>query len=394
MRSSKDRILTTHTGSLPRGEHLTELYTRRQKGLPFDVMELTSVAKDAVELVVSKQIECGIDIGNDGEQTREAFFLYAAGRLTGIGGHWQRPPRADVEHYPEFKKMRAEQSSTKPAVNNHERVPKAIGEVSYIDPEPIRGECRHFRAILEGRDKPFVDAFLTAPSPGIVAKAFLNEYYDSEDAYLAAIGNALQVEYETVVNSGFVLQIDAPDLALERHMTYAERPLATFLHFAERVVATINEALVNVPRDRVRLHVCWGNYEGPHDRDVPFRDILPVLLKADVGALVLPFANPRHAHDYHVLEEFPLKDDQVLVAGVIDTLTNVIEHPEVIADRLERVVEVIGDPRRVVAGTDCGFDSAAGAGRVAEDVAWAKLTALSEGASIASRKLLPLVGTA
>src|SRR5271169_677016 len=382
-----DRILTTHTGSLPRGERLTALYARRQEGLPIDADELANLAKDAVRVSVSNQADCGIDIGNDGEQTREAFFLYVTRRLTGFGDHWRRPARADVERYPGFKKMRADQLSTKPAVNNHERVSKAIGEVKYIDSDLVQQECLHLRAVIAAMSMPFSDAFMTAPSPGILAKAFFNEYYDSEDAYLAALGKALQVEYETIVNCGFLLQIDSPDLALERHMTYAEQPLTTFLDFAERVVATINKALVNVPRERVRLHVCWGNYEGPHDCDVPLSDILPILQQAKVGAFFLPFANPRHAHEYRVFEKQPLADDQILVAGVIDSLTNFVEHPEAVADRIERVAQVVGDPKRVIAGTDCGFDTSAGMGRVAEDVVWAKLTALAEGARLTSERL-------
>ena len=183
------------------------------------------------------------------------------------------------------------------------------------------------------------------------------------------------------------MQIDAPDLGLERHITYAQQPLADFLDFVARVVATINKALVNVPRGRVRLHVCWGNYEGPHDSDVPLKDILPLLLEANVGGLVLPFANPQHAHDYTYLKKIPLHDDQFIVAGVIDPLTNIVEHPEAVADRLQRVAEIVGDPRRVQGGTDCGFDTGAGAGRVAEDVVWAKLKALSNGARIASERL-------
>jgi 5-methyltetrahydropteroyltriglutamate--homocysteine methyltransferase len=190
-----------------------------------------------------------------------------------------------------------------------------------------------------------------------------------------------------IVGSGFLLQIDAPDLGLERHISYDQKPLSEFLDFVERVVATINAALVNIPRERVRLHVCWGNYEGPHDRDVPLRDILPALLEANVGGLVLPFANPQHAHDYNYLRTIPLRDDQLIVAGVIDPLTNIIEHPEAVADRLQRVAEVVGDTCRVKGGTDCGFDSAAVGGRVAPDIAWAKLAALSEGARIASERL-------
>jgi 5-methyltetrahydropteroyltriglutamate--homocysteine methyltransferase len=386
MTQSIDRILTTHTGSLPRGRELTALYARRQKGEATEAAEIARLGQESVRKVIARQAAAGIDIGNDGEQMKDGFFLYLQQRLTGLGGSWQRAPRADVERYPEFKRMLAEQA-TKVAVNARALVPKAIGEVNYISAEPLREECRFFKTLFEQDGKPFSDAFLTAPSPGIVATAVRNEHYDSEDHYLDALGRALQLEYETIVENGFILQIDAPDLGLERHITYAQKPLSNFLDFVERVVATINKALVNVPRNRVRLHVCWGNYEGPHDADVPLTEILPLLLRADVGGLVLPFANPRHAHDYLAFRKIPLRDDQYLVAGVIDSLTNIIEHPEAVADRLQRVVEAVGDPRRVQGGTDCGFDTSAGSGRVAEDVVWAKLAALGEGARIASARL-------
>ena len=381
-----DRILTTHTGSLPRGRELTALYADRQKGGAVDATEIARLGRESVRKVVARQAAAGIDIGNDGEQMKDGFFLYLAQRLTGLGGSWQRAPRGDVERYPEFKRMLAEQVA-KVAVNARGGVPKAIGDVKYIGDGPLREECRFFQETLDQNGKPFVDAFLTAPSPGIVATAVRNEHYDTQDAYLEALGRALQIEYETIVRDGYLLQIDAPDLGLERHITYAQQPLSAFLDFVEMVVATINTALVNVPRDRVRLHVCWGNYEGPHDSDVPLKDILPLLLKANVGGLVLPFANPQHAHDYKYLKQTPLHDDQIIVAGVIDVLTNIIEHPEAVADRLQRVVEIVGDPRRVQGGTDCGFDTGAGNGRVAEDVVWAKLRALSEGARIASNRL-------
>ncbi len=302
MKQGVDRILTTHTGSLPRGRELTALYANRQKGEAVDAAAIARLGRDSVRKVVARQAAVGIDIGNDGEQMKDGFFLYLKHRLTGLGGSWQRSPRADVERYPEFKRMLAEQAS-KVAVDARTLVPKAVGEVRYISDKPLREECRFFKEALEQSGHPFVDAFLTAPSPGIVATAIRNEYYDSQDAYLEALGRALQVEYETIVENGFLLQIDAPDLGLERHITYAQQPLSDFLDFVERVVATINKALVNVPRDRVRLHVCWGNYEGPHDCDVPLKDILPLLLEADVGGLVLPFANPQHAHDYACLEE-------------------------------------------------------------------------------------------
>ena len=209
----------------------------------------------------------------------------------------------------------------------------------------------------------------------------------TEEAYLAALADALRVEYEAIVGHGFLLQLDCPDLALERHITYQDRPLGEFLGFVERVVAAINRALVNVPRERVRMHVCWGNYEGPHDQDVPLADILPIIRQAHVGGFVFPFANPRHAHEYRCFAGDVLDDDQILVAGVIDTLTNFVEHPEVVAERIERVAAAVGDPRRVLAGTDCGFDTSAGMGRVAEDVVWAKLRALADGARLASERL-------
>jgi 5-methyltetrahydropteroyltriglutamate--homocysteine methyltransferase len=252
----------------------------------------------------------------------------------------------------------------------------------------VEAECDEFQATMDEIGAPgFAEPFMTAPSPGIIAAAMRNEHYDSESAYLAALGKALQVEYESIVRHGFLLQIDAPDLALERHITYQDQPLSAFLDFAELVVATINDALVNIPRDRVRIHACWGNYEAPHDCDVAMAEILPAISKARVGGWVLPIANPRHQHEYRCLKGLPLDDGQVVVAGVIDPLTNFVEHPEVVADRLENVARTIGDPTRVLAGTDCGFDTSAGRGRVAEDVVWAKLTALTEGARIASRRL-------
>jgi 5-methyltetrahydropteroyltriglutamate--homocysteine methyltransferase len=228
---------------------------------------------------------------------------------------------------------------------------------------------------------------MNAPSPGIVAAAIRNQHYDTEERYLRALGQALRVEYEAIVRHGFVLQIDAPDLALERHISYKDKPLSAFLEFVESVVDVVNDALTGLPSDRVRMHVCWGNSESPHDCDVPLADILPVIRRANVGGLVLPFANPRHAHEFRCFAKYPLQDDQVLVAGVIDPLTNIVEHPEVVADRLERVAAVVGDPTRVLAGTDCGFDTSAGWGRVAEDVVWAKLRSLRDGARLASQRL-------
>ena len=385
MQRSDTRILTTHAGSLPRPAELVRLYVDRAQNKPVDEAALARAGADAMRGVVAKQREVGIDIPNNGEQQREAFFLYVRRRMSGFGGQWQRWPRGDVLRYPMFQKAQQAWFANTVAVSNM-APPKTIGEIRYLDRALVEAECNDFRAAFDAAGGGFAEPFLTAPSPGIIAAAVLNEHYKDEDAYLAALGDALKVEYDTIVKRGFLLQLDCPDLALEHHLSYQNRPLKEFLDFVERVVATINRALVDVPRDRVRLHVCWGNYEGPHDRDVPLADILPILKQAKVGGFVLPFANPRHAHEYRCLAG-ALEPDQIIVAGVIDTLTNFVEHPEVVADRLENVARVIGDPSRVQAGTDCGFDTSAGMGRVAEDVVWAKLAAMAEGARLASKRL-------
>jgi 5-methyltetrahydropteroyltriglutamate--homocysteine methyltransferase len=388
MQRSNDRILTTHTGSLPRPHKLAELYARRSRGETVDSLEVEAAGYEALQKVVPKQIAAGIDIGNNGEQQRESFFLHVRHRMTGFGGAWKRWPRADVERYPMFKQALEAQYAGKQMVSNF-APPKAVGEIRYVGAAQIESECSDFGRVLKAQagQGGFVESFLTAPSPGIVAAAIRNEFYDSENEYLAAIGRALRVEYEVIVAHGYLLQLDCPDLALEHHISFQDRPLSEFLDFVERVVATINDSLVKIPPDKVRLHVCWGNYEAPHDRDVPLETILPLISRANVGALVLPFANPRHAHEVRCLNDRSIKADQIIVPGVIDSLTNFVEHPEVVAERIERVAQAIGDPRRVIAGTDCGFDTSAGAGRVAEDVVWAKLASLSEGARIASRRL-------
>jgi 5-methyltetrahydropteroyltriglutamate--homocysteine methyltransferase len=387
MQRSTSRILTTHTGSLPRPRELTRLYALRARGEAVDAVEIDRAGREAVRAIVRKQHDAGIDVGNNGEQQRDSFFLYLKARLSGLGGSWERPSRADVESYPDFKRMWIEQHASRTQVSALGGLPKAIGEVRYLDDRAIDDECRYFNAVLADNPGVFVEPFMSAPSPGILATAVRNEHYDTLANYLAALGCALQVEYEAIVKNGLLLQIDAPDLALERHITYKDKPVAAFVAFVEQVVATINHALRNVPRDRVRLHVCWGNSESPHDCDVPLEDILPALQQANVGSFVLPFANPRHAHEFRCFAKHPLKDDQVLVAGVIDSLTNFVEHPEVVADRIERVAAVVGDPSRVLAGTDCGFDTSAGWGRVAEDVVWAKLSSLRDGARLASDRL-------
>ena len=301
MRRSEERILTTHAGSLPRPPELVRLYVRRAAGEPVDPAEIEAAGRAALAWVVPRQIEAGIDVGNNGEQQREGFFLYVQRRMSGFGGSWQRRQRGDAVRYPVFLRMLEEQQAGRKAVSNFQQ-PKAIGAVRYLDPAAVDAECQDFQAALEAADGGFVEPFLTAPSPGIIAAAMKNEHYATEEAYLAALADALKVEYEAIVGHGFLLQLDCPDLALERHISYQDRPLADFLGFVERVVTAINRALENVPRERVRLHVCWGNYEGPHDQDVPLADILPIIRRANVGGFVFPFANPRHAHEYHCFE--------------------------------------------------------------------------------------------
>jgi 5-methyltetrahydropteroyltriglutamate--homocysteine methyltransferase len=387
MKRSEDRILTTHAGSLPRPASLTTLFARRVRGEPVDLAEIEKQGREALRAIVRKQIENGLDVIDDGEQSRDSFVLYLRHRLTGLGGSGSRPMHADLDKYPAYKAEFQGRTAGKDTVSNRSTIPKAIGEIKYADRGAIETECADFRAALDAAGGGYAEPFLTAPSPGIIGAIVQNEHYDTFENYLKALGVALQIEYEAIVRSGFLLQLDCPDLALERHTSFRDRPLGDFVAFVETVVATINDALKNIPHDRVRLHVCWGNYEGPPDCDVPLRDILPVLFKANVGGLVLPFANPRHAHEYALFKTMKLPDDQVLIAGVIDTQTNFVEHPEVVADRIERVAEAVGDPRRVLAGTDCGFDTSAGMGRVAEDVVWAKLRAMRDGARIASKRL-------
>ncbi|HVV91964.1 MAG TPA: epoxyalkane--coenzyme M transferase [Hyphomicrobiales bacterium] len=386
MRRSVGRILTTHCGSLPRPPELVQLYGRRATGETVDEAALAATGRAAMQASIRDQAASGIDVGNNGEQQRENFFLHVQRRMTGFGGVWTRYPRGDVERYSVFRAMLLAQMAGRGGVSPF-APPKAIGAIAYRDPAEAAVEPAEFRAALEALDEPFEEAFLTAPSPGIVAAAVKNEHYPDRDAYLDALGEALRLDYEAIVDAGFILQLDCPDLALERHLSFDTRPLSEFLAFVEAVVAVINRAIRNIPPERVRLHVCWGNYEGPHDRDVPLATIWPLIRRARVGGFVLPFANPRHAHEIGVLRAAPLEPGQILVAGVIDVLTNFVEHPEVVAERIERAAAVLGDPSRVLAGTDCGFDTSAGSGRVASDVVWAKLRALADGARLASERL-------
>ncbi len=385
MRRSESRILTTHAGSRPRPPELVALYAAASRGEAVDPAALAKAADEATARAVVLQLMCGVDVGNDGEQSRESFFTEVRRRMSGFGESSQRAPMRDLAAFPRFLELMLPHfSRTSVSLMT---APKAIGAVRYVDRAPLEAELARFARTRAATPGDFAETFWTAPSPGIIACAMTNAHYASLFDYVDALAEALSVEYEAAAAAGHVLQIDAPDLAMERHTLFADRPLAEFLAFAQHVVAALNRALANVPRERVRLHVCWGNYEGPHVFDVPLEELVDSVYAANVGGLVLSMANPRHAHEHRVLAKRPPPADWTLVAGVIDTTTNYVEHPEVVADRIELATRALGDPRRVLAGTDCGFDTSAGLGQVGEDVVWEKLRALRDGAALASQRL-------
>jgi 5-methyltetrahydropteroyltriglutamate--homocysteine methyltransferase len=335
---------------------------------------------EATTNVIAAQLDAGVDVGNDGEQARESFVTYVQHRMTGFGGTSSRPFMRDLLEHPDFIELALPRFARMKV--NLMAAPAAVGAVSYTDTSEIAAECDLVA------DAPFAETFMTAASPGIVCSAMENRYYSSTAEYLGAVASALATEYRYIVARGLLLQIDAPDLAMERHTLFGERPLSDFLEWVELVVGAINGALVGIDPSRVRLHVCWGNYEGPHNLDVPLEAILPIVYGANVGALVLSMSNARHAHEHRCFERHPLPDQMVLVTGVIDTTSNYVEHEEVVADHLERVARSVGDPRRIIAGTDCGFDTSAGLGDVAPSVVWEKLRSMRKGADLASERLL------
>jgi 5-methyltetrahydropteroyltriglutamate--homocysteine methyltransferase len=379
MLTSESRILTTHAGSLPRPAALAELHGRRSTGEAIDAAALRAAIEDATTATIAAQMEAGIDIGNDGEQARESFFTYVRHRMNGFGDTSQRALMRDLLEHPDFLELMIPRFARIKV--NLMAAPAAISEVTYADTTELEAEC----ALVA--NAPFPQTFMTAASPGIVAAAMENRYYASQEEYVRAVAAALQTEYRYIVDRGLLLQIDAPDLALERHALFAERPLDDFLAWIELVISAINDALTGIDAANVRLHVCWGNYEGPHTLDVPLKEILSRLYDANVGALVISMANARHAHEYALFAREPLPDGMMLVAGVIDTTSNYVEHEEVVADRLERIAHAVGDPRRIIAGTDCGFDTSAGLGDVAPSLVWEKLRALRAGADIATNRL-------
>lgn len=378
------RILTTHAGSLPRPKTLTALHNTRFKGAAVDAAEFEREVEAATADIVAKQVACGVDVINDGEMSRESFFTYVQHQMTGFGGRSQRPVMRDITMYPTF--LATLMRNTSSADVSLLAPPQAIGPVNYRDTKTIDNECRRLTRLLAMHGKQPGDAFVTAPSPGIIAAAMENRHYATLGDYVDALGIALRYEYMAIHKAGFMLQVDAPDLAMERHTLFADKPLSDFLDFSRLVVTAIKRATAAIPRECWRLHVCWGNYNGPHECDVALNDIWPVIAEADAGVLLISMANPRHEHEVELFKSGILPDETTLVAGVIDTTTNYVEHPEVVARRIERAVTAVGDPARVMAGTDCGFETSAGFPMVAEEVVWAKLRALRDGAALASQR--------
>ena len=382
MKRSESRILTTHTGSLPRPPALRDLLVRQDRGETVDAAALARESEAAVRHVVARQLECGIDVGNDGEQPRVGFSTYPARRMRGFGGASTRRLARDIAEHPDYAARLSRQRAGAARIND---APQAVAEIAYTDLGEATAECELFRR-APGADK-FAEAFMTAASPGVIATIMLDAFYGSHERYLTALAREMRREYELIVSRGFVLQLDCPDLAMERARFFQDEPLEGFLSAVALHVDAINEAVAGLPRERIRLHLCWGNYDGPHTHDVPLEPLLPIVYRAKVGALSLPLATPRHQHELKAFRRHPLPDGMLFVPGVIDSTSNVVEHPEVVADRIVAVVEAIGDRSRVIAGVDCGFGTFAGSQLVEESVVWTKLSALREGADLATRRL-------
>ena len=379
MKRSADRILTTHTGSLPRPKPLAELLMRKDQGQDYDAAALAAAVREAVRDIVRRQVEAGIDIVDDGEMSKPGYSTYIADRLTGFAGHAPRKPPLDTAGYPEFSAAMTRMTGPQTL-----RRSTCVGPVTLRDRAPIDTDIANLGAALG--DAGAGAGFMTAASPGLVSAFQPNTFYPTHEAYIEAVAAAMEPEYEAIHRAGFVLQLDCPDLAMARHTGFQELSEAEFLKRARHHVEVLNHAVRNIPADRMRLHICWGNYEGPHDHDIALAKVAPVLLKAKPAALVIEAANPRHEHEWSLWREMKLPGDKLLIAGVIDTSTNYVEHPELVAERLERFAGVVGR-ERVIAGTDCGFGTFAGYGKIDPGIAFKKLAAMVEGAAIASKRL-------
>jgi 5-methyltetrahydropteroyltriglutamate--homocysteine methyltransferase len=379
---SGERILTTHVGSLPRNETLSDLLVRREDGEAVEKDQLAREMDRAVQHVVDKQAAAGIDIANDGEQQRVGFQTYVPQRMSGFAGESKRRRGRDFEEFPELVALLLQRFPRRSRMQN---APEAQAELHYLDTAPIEQEVGRLQRSAQAAK--FTECFMTAPSPGIISSTMLNAFYNSQEAYLAAIAREMRNEYLAIHRAGLLLQIDSPDLAMDRSMFYRDLSDGEFVKAAEMHVAAINKGIEGIPRDRVRLHCCWGNWDGPHIHDVPLELILPVLYQANVGALSIEFANPRHQHEYEALRRHPLPNHMALIPGTIDTTTNIVEHPQVVARRIQEAVAAVGDRERIIASADCGFGTFTGREWVIEPAVWLKLKSLREGADIASRAL-------
>jgi 5-methyltetrahydropteroyltriglutamate--homocysteine methyltransferase len=371
-------IQTTHVGSLPRSAAVTEVVFAAERGEPVEAGVFEATIGQAVTDVVARQVAAGVDVVSDGEMSKISYATYIKDRITGFEGDSPRRAPADLEAFPSFLQRQAKGGGT-PTY----RRPRCVGEVRPLTLQPLEDDLRHFAAAREKAGNP--PGFLNAASPGVIALFQPNDYYPDDDAYLEALAEAMRPEYEAIVAAGLTLQLDSPDLGLGRHMMYKDRDDAEYLTLIERHVAVLNHALRNVPAESARMHVCWGNYEGPHHCDVEMATILPVLLKAKPAGLLFETANPRHQHDVEAFADqlASIPEDKVLIPGVIDTTTNFIEHPRVVARRLQGFKDLVGADR-LIAGTDCGFSTFAGFGAVDAEIVYAKLSVLAEGAALAS----------
>jgi len=388
MHRSTQRFLTTHTGSLPRPDDLVRAMYAREEGVPVDAEALERRVASAVADVVTKQVEAGIDIVDDGEMSKPSYATYVKDRLSGFGGSGNTFVYQDLVGFPNL----ARRVFGDPG-RSRRKTPACDAPIGIRDPDAARRDVEHLQSALSaaasqepsGDRHRVADAFLTAASPGVVSLFFRDEHYGSDEAYLAAIAEAMRHEYETIANAGLVLQIDCPDLGMGRHIQYAELPLAEFRKKAGLHVEALNDALRNIPAEQLRMHLCWGNYEGPHHCDVPLADVIDIVLRAKPAAIVLEAANPRHAHEWQLFETVKLPDGKLLIPGVIESKSNFVEHPELIAQRIGRYANLIGR-ENVIAGSDCGYGTWVGQAAVDPDVVWAKMAAMAEGARIASSR--------
>jgi 5-methyltetrahydropteroyltriglutamate--homocysteine methyltransferase len=373
------RIPTTHVGSLPRPQDVVDLVFAEDRDEPVDRVEYERVIGAAVKDRVQHQVDAGIDVVSDGEMSKIGYATYIRHRLSGFEvGDVPRATPADLDAYPRFRDQLAAQGGSAKYLR-----PICRGPIAYAHREPLEQDLAHLAAATRGQ--PVAGAFMNAPSPGIIALFQPNEYYDTLDEYLEAIGEAMKVEYDAIVAAGVQLQIDAPDLAMGRHIMYRNNSDEEFVASVERHVDAINRALRDVPAENVRIHLCWGNYEGPHHLDIDLDKIIGPILRAKPATILFEAANPRHAHEHAVWRDAVIPDDKVLAPGVIDSTTNYIEHPELVAQRIVQFTDIVG-PERVVAGTDCGFGTWSGFGAIDADICWAKLTSLSQGAQIAAAR--------